>query len=61
MPGDDGVPGDVTGDGMVNVSDLLEVILAWGECPERPVCPADLDGDGMVAITDLVLVVTNWG
>ena len=28
--GDDGFPEDVNGDGVVNVSDLLAVIAAWG-------------------------------
>jgi len=32
--------GDVNGDGIVNVTDLLAVISAWGKCPKPPVkCP----------------------
>ncbi len=50
--------GDVNGDGVVNVTDLLEVIGAWGACPG---CPADLNGDGVVNVTDLLLVIGNWG
>lgn len=55
------VPGDATGDGLVNVQDLLAVINAWGACPAPPaLCPADLDGDGQVGVTDLLLVINNW-
>jgi hypothetical protein len=60
VPDDDPVPGDVTGDGLVDVSDLLAVIIAFGICPEGDACPADLDGDGEVTANDLVIVVTNW-
>ncbi len=53
------VTGDVTGDGLVNVADLLALLGAWGPCP--PVsCPADLDGDGDVGILDLLLLLANW-
>ena len=31
-----GVYADVTGDGLVNVDDLIAVILAWGACPPDP-------------------------
>ncbi len=51
------MPGDVNGDGVVNVTDLLVVLGDWGSCPE---CPADLDGDGIVSVTDLLLVLVNW-
>jgi hypothetical protein len=51
--------GDATGDGVVNVNDLLAVINAWGLC--SPPCPADLDGNGVVDIDDLLTVINNWG
>jgi hypothetical protein len=55
-------PGDVNGDGVVNVDDLLAVITGWGACPTPPVpCPADVTGDGAVNIDDLLMVITNWG
>ena len=54
--------GDVNGDGFVGILDLLEVISAWGECPEPPEeCPADLDGDGLVIVPDLLIVLANFG
>jgi hypothetical protein len=52
-------PGDVNGDGEVNIDDLLGVINAWGICP--PPCPADVDGNGMVNIDDLLFVINHWG
>ena len=51
------VAGDVTGDGSIDVDDLLAVINAWGSCPG---CPADLTGDGVVDVDDLLQVVNNW-
>jgi hypothetical protein len=53
-----GSDGDVTGDGAVNVSDLLAIIGSWGGCSG---CPADLNGDGVVNVTDLLSVIGNWG
>lgn len=55
------VPGDVTGDGVVDVSDLLAVIGGWGSCPPPPAaCPADANDDGVVNVTDLLMVINNW-
>jgi len=59
-------PGDISGDGLVNVQDLLGVINAWGECPAPPQsCPADIApqpaGDGQVNVLDLLMVINNWG
>jgi hypothetical protein len=52
-------PGDTTGDGTVNVEDLVAVITAWG--PAAPGAPEDTNGDGSVNVTDLVSVITLWG
>lgn len=53
---------DVTGDGAVDVSDLLAVISAWGACPGPPdPCPADTNDDGLVNVTDLLAVINAWG
>ncbi|MHC5028121.1 MAG: dockerin type I domain-containing protein [Planctomycetota bacterium] len=49
--------GDVTGDGVVDVSDLVEVIVNWGPCCG---CAADVNADGTVDVTDLVEVIVNW-
>ncbi|MDP7009043.1 MAG: agmatine deiminase family protein [Phycisphaerales bacterium] len=52
------VAGDVNGDGLVNVTDILQVMANWGPCGLS--CPEDLDGDGVVGVSDLLLVVANW-
>ncbi len=55
------VPGDVDGDGVVGITDLLVVLGAWGPCPAPPApCPADLNDDGFVNVVDLLLVLGNW-
>ena len=54
-------PGDVNGDGLVDVLDLVQVIVSWGPCPAPPqLCPADVDGSGAVDVLDLVLLIVNW-
>jgi len=50
-------PADVTDDSIVNVSDLLAVIDAWGTSGGA----ADITGDGTVNVNDLLEVVGNWG
>jgi hypothetical protein len=52
---------DVTGDGTVDVDDLVAVILAWGECADPNNCPSDIDGDDVVEVDDLIAVILNWG
>ena len=52
------VAGDVNGDGIVNVSDLLAVIEAWGPCSFS--CPEDLNGDGVIDVVDLLAVIAAW-
>ncbi len=60
------IPGDVNGDDVVDVDDLLEVIVGWGPCdvPATPLtCPADiapLGGNDQVDVVDLVKVIINW-
>jgi hypothetical protein len=50
---------DVTGNGQVDIDDLLGVINAWGAC--APPCPADVTGNGQVDIDDLLGVINGWG
>lgn len=53
--------GDVSGDGFVGVADLLQVIVSWGACPQKPeACSGDLDVDGWVDVADFLLVLMNW-
>ena len=55
--GSSATPGDVDGDGIVGVSDLLAIIAVWGPCQG---CDEDLTGDGYVNVTDLLEVIANW-
>lgn len=53
-----GVVGDVTGDSLVDVQDLLAVLEAWGRCP---CCATDLNGDGFVNVDEVLAVIAAWG
>lgn len=55
------VRGDLNGDGVVDVSDLLILLSAWGPCATLFDCTADLNGDGLVDVADLLILLTNWG
>ncbi|MEO2005307.1 MAG: Ig-like domain-containing protein, partial [Candidatus Poribacteria bacterium] len=55
-----GIPGDVNGDGVVDIRDLVTVATAFGKSVEAG-DPADLNRDGVVNIADLVTVATNFG
>ena len=49
-------PADITGDGVVDVLDLLEVLSQWGGSGS-----ADITGDGVVDVLDLLEVLAAWG
>ncbi len=51
-------PGDLNSDGVIDVSDLLILLGAWGENPGHA---ADLNGDGVVDVSDLLLMLGAWG
>jgi hypothetical protein len=53
-------PGDLTGDGVVDVFDLLGLLGAWGPCPPED-CDADLNDDGTVDVFDLLALLGAWG
>jgi len=56
--------GNVDGNGVVNVGDLLAVIGAWGPCADPNVCPADIappGGNDVVNVQDLLAVIGAWG
>lgn len=52
--GMDDIVGDVNGDGVVNIQDLVIVANAFGKAEP------DLNGDGVVNIQDLVIVAQNF-
>ncbi len=53
--------GDLDDDGAVGITDLLDLLAAWGPCsPDCATCPADLNGDCAVGIGDLLILLANW-
>ncbi len=52
------VVGDINGDGVVNIQDLVLVANAFGQTGQQP---ADVNGDGIVNIADLVKVAGAIG
>ena len=50
--------GDVNGDGVVDATDLLAVLSAWGSCGD---CAEDTYPDGTVDARDVVQVLSAWG
>ncbi|MHC5025360.1 MAG: DUF6923 family protein, partial [Planctomycetota bacterium] len=58
--GEPTIDGDVNGDGIVDVADLVAVMVAWGPCPPANPCPADQTGDGIVNVQDIIMVIVNW-
>jgi hypothetical protein len=57
------IPGDVDGDGQVNLTDLLLLAQAFGSVPGdtnwNPAC--DFNGDGRVDVSDLLIMAKYWG
>lgn len=53
-------PGDVNGDGAVNVTNILEIIDAWGPHGSDDPCGPDLNLDGFVGADDLLEVLAWW-
>jgi formylglycine-generating enzyme required for sulfatase activity len=51
-------PGDIVPNGVVNGTDLAEVLASWGPCSS---CNADTNGDGQVNGLDLTAVLGGWG
>jgi hypothetical protein len=50
-------PGDIDGNGSVDVPDLLAVLAAWGQSG----VPEDVNADGTVDVLDLLAVLAEWG
>ncbi|MCH8006449.1 MAG: right-handed parallel beta-helix repeat-containing protein [Planctomycetes bacterium] len=53
--------GDIDGNGIVGMLDLVILASSWGLCAPRGCCLADFDLDGRVAVPDLLTVLRNWG
>ncbi len=50
--------GDLDGDGIVGILDILIVIADWGSCTGD--CAGDVNGDGSINILDLLILIANW-
>jgi hypothetical protein len=53
-----GCPGDIDGNGVVDVSDFLSMLAWWGYCWG---CFEDINGDDYVDVTDFLLLLAAWG
>ncbi len=53
-------PGDLTGDGLVGLGDLLVLLGFWGGCSECNACPPDFNGDCTVDFGDLLVLLQAW-
>ena len=53
--------GDLNEDNLVNISDLLELLGAWGECEIDAACSADLDSNRTVNVSDMLMLLGAWG
>ena len=53
--------GDVTGDGSVDILDLLDMFANWGPCPPDTDCSSDLNNDEVTDASDLCILLSNWG
>ena len=56
-------PGDVDGDGDVDISDLATLLAAFGACTGEPGfnAGADFDASGCVELSDLATLLANFG
>ena len=57
------IPGDLDGDGDVDLSDLAELLAAYGTCDGDPNYnpAADLDDSGCIDLADLATLLSNYG
>lgn len=57
-----GPAGDLNFDGVVNVTDLFQLLASWGACdqPCPPSCVGDLNDDCTIDVSDLFLLLANW-
>ena len=56
-----GVPGDLDGDGDVDLSDLGALLANYGMTQGATYEQGDIDGDGDVDLSDLSALLANYG
>ena len=54
-------PADLTGDGMVNVLDLIEMLSCYGQTAVGGCASADLTDDGVINVLDLIALLLDFG
>ncbi len=54
-------PGDVNGDGMVEISDMTALLACFGMACAGDCCLADINCDGTVEIGDLTILLSHFG
>ncbi|MBN1590860.1 MAG: tandem-95 repeat protein [Pirellulales bacterium] len=54
------IPGDATGDGVVNKADSLRLAANWGQT-DADWSMGDFDDDGIVGPKDAAILAANWG
>jgi len=52
--------GDITGDGKVNVFDMIRVGQHWGETGTSGWIPEDVKEDGTINVFDMILIGQHW-
>lgn len=53
--------GDVSGDGIVNAIDLMQLLSCWGDVKSVACEACDFDATGAVDVTDLLALFEHWG
>ncbi len=54
-------PADVNGDGAINVLDLIDLLLCFGQPANPPCDTADINGDGATNVLDLIDLLLAFG
>ncbi len=54
-------PADLTGDGMVNVLDLIEMLSCYGQTAVGGCASADVTDDGVINVLDLIELLLDFG
>ena len=54
------IPEDLNGDGRVNVMDLYQILMHWGESDSPGWIPEDLNKDGAIDVEDIYQLLVKW-